>query len=95
MSFQESTYSRNYGYDGTVDPALVSQLITTSAQVADSAITAAGNRKKGGRRRHRQKLAEIAAAEPDHSPMWPIGIGLGLLGVAAAWALSRPRPVAA
>jgi hypothetical protein len=94
MSFEPSRYS--HGYLGAVDPALVSQLISAGTSVANTAIASSGKKKKGGgRRQHADRMQEIAAGTPGHSPTWPIAAGIGAVALAVVYVFTRPKAQAA
>lgn len=83
MSFRPSRISdADYG---AVDPALVSQLISAGVDVADTAIT---KKRPKSRAAHHDKMEEIAAETPDHSPfLIPAAVlGVAILGGLALYA---------
>jgi hypothetical protein len=80
--FEPSNYS--YGAD-------YSQLATSALQIggslASQAIAQSGHH--SGKAKHKAKMEEIAAETPDHSPMWPIAIGIVVAGGIAYYAYTR------
>jgi hypothetical protein len=70
-----------------------SQLATSALEIggglASQAIAQSGH---GKRRKH--KVPPPPPAVPEHSPMWPIAIGLGALAVVGFVVLSKPKPKA-
>lgn len=83
--------SKSHGHLGAVDPALVQQLIGAGTAVAETALTK--QRPGAAKKRHKAKMEEIAAAEPDHSPMLVPAIVLGIALIGGVVLFTRPKPV--